>query len=634
MHGTQPSPILEKFLDKVTVIIGCGMVLYHLFSSQYLFLNPMLQGNVALSFSLILVFLGALSTVKTRIHRFLCLVLLLLSIFATCYFHVEYDRLEMIVGFPEPKDVVVSIFLIIVVIEATRRAFGLILPLVGLLFVFYFFLGHLIPQPFGHAYYEPNLVLSYLSVGFTGVFQYLPIATNMIFLFVVFGALIQALGAHQFIFEIGKWVGRRTAGGIGQTAVVGSSMVGMFTGVGIANVAITGAFTIPLMKNSGYSPEEAGAIESTASTGAQIVPPVMGASAFLMAYLLEEAYVTIMLAAIIPAIVFYLSIFLAVEAIARKGKIERPIEQVSWGVLLRRSVLFIIPIVVITIVLVMRYTPMLAAFYAIISVVVVSFFLKETRPSLSVMARGFTTGAVVGAKIIVAVGVVGLLTQSLVTTGLAIKLGGLVETLAGGNLPLLLFLCMIVCILLGCGMPPIAAYLVVAMVVCPVLIRARVDPLAAHFFAFYFALLSAVTPPVAVCALAASALANSKFWHTCLKAFKLAIVGFILPYLWVYNFSLLGRFSHPLTTALTYMAVIGGLISLTGLLYGFLYTKVPYWAMPLLFFTATAMFISIVTTKQYLFFGIALLLFIPIILQQWISSRHLEHKKGGKMSSQ
>ena len=614
---------LERFLDKAILVIGCCMVFYHLFATQYLFQNPMLHGDTALFFSLILVFLGTIISTKRLIPRLLCVTLLIAGIFATVYFHMEFDRLELIIGFPERMDVIIGIVLIIVVIEATRQAFGWILPVVAILFIAYFFLGHLIPGPLGHGYFETDLVVSYLSVGFTGVFNYLPVVANMIFLFVVFGALIQTLGAHKFIFEVGKWVGRTTAGGIGQTAVVGSTMVGMFTGVGIANVAITGAFTIPMMKASGYEPEDAAAIESTASTGAQLVPPVMGVAAFLMAYLLNMPYYEIMLAAIIPAGLFYLSIFIGVEVIARKLKVRRPVEKVDIQLILRRAPLFLFPIGVITALLVMRYSPSYASFYAIMSLIAISLFQKETRPSFSTLARGIANGAVTGAKIVVAVGLVGVLTQTLVTTGLGIKLGLLVETLAGENLFLLLFLSMIICIILGCGMPPVAAYMIVAMVVCPILTRMGVEPLAAHFFAFYYAILSAVTPPVAVCALAACAIADAKFLKTCWKAFVLSFIGLILPYLWVYNHSILGRFSSLLDTIFTLIAAIASMITLSALSYGYLQTRVPIWGRLL---CTVAMVISLwsIVSKNYLLFFMGLFLFVPVFIQQWKSRSTLE----------
>jgi len=398
--------------------------------------------------------------------------------------------------------------------------------------------------------------------------------------------------------------------------VVSSAMVGMFTGAAIADVALVGSFTIPVMKRAKYSPALAGGIASVAGIGAQMMPPVMGETAFLLAVFMGVPYVVVMVAGIIPAIIYYIAIFMGVEIIARKEQIPRWLEKVEVDILLRRAPMFIIPILVIIVLLAMRFTPMYAAFYAIMSILAVSLFQKETRPSLAVLTQGVAKGAMAGAKIAVVLGMVGMIAQTLITTGLGFKLGFMVEGLAGGNLAIALLLTMLFALILGCGVPTPAAYILVAIVVVPVLIRMGVMPMAAHFFAWYFAIISALTPPVALASMTGSAIAGSNFWKTSVQAFKIAIIAYLLPFMFVYNPAILAQFSDPLSTVVTLVAIIGALISLTIVFYGYFRTKVLLWERFLFALSGVALFAT-VTSLNYLFFGLGILLFIPTILHHW-----------------
>jgi len=300
-------------------------------------------------------------------------------------------------------------------------------------------------------------------------------------------------------------------------------------------VAITGAFTIPYMKRIGYSPEQAGAIEATASTGGQLMPPVMGAAAFLMATFLGVPYAVVMLAGILPAVLFYLSVAAGVQFMAAAMNIVPPKEKVDKKLIMKRLPVFTIPLGVIFVLLLLRYSPMLAGFWAIMTAVGIGLISRDTRPSLKDLLKGLAQGAYVGAKIGMSLALVGIMAQSLITTGLGSKIAGLVQTISAGNQLIALVITMVVSIILGCGVPPAAAYSLVAIVVVPSLVKMGIMPLSAHFFSFYFAIISAITPPVALAALAGSGIAEGNYAQTGFKAFKLAISGFILPYLIVFN---------------------------------------------------------------------------------------------------
>ena len=255
---------------------------------------------------------------------------MVLSIASTAYVHIFLEHLEESVGMPENIDMVFGIIIIILVIESTRQAWGLTLPIVGILFILYFFFGHLIPGALHHRQFDFSYVISYLCTGLTGVYgTFMSISANQIFLFVVFGALLGGIKVNDCLNEIGKFAARFSQAGPAYTAVISSSLVGMVSGAAVSNVAITGAFTIPYMKKVGYKPEMAGAIEAAASTGGQLMPPVMGAAAFLMAFFVGIPYVSIMVAAIVPAILFYFGVFACVHFLAPSTAISTVVDRKS-----------------------------------------------------------------------------------------------------------------------------------------------------------------------------------------------------------------------------------------------------------------------------------------------------------------
>lgn len=530
--ASKRSPV--SVLDLATVLIGCAMVGYQMVVSQGVFVSTFVHQSVHLGFALVLVLLTGLANTGAMM-RVIQIVVAVAGLIAIAYVATSIEYLNSILGFPEPIDMVVGVVLVVSVLEATRRSWGLVLPLVAGVFLLYFFFGHLAAGPLYHREFSFGYVISYLSVGLTGVYgTFLSISANQIFLFVVFGSLFAVLGIDDFLNEAGKIVGQRLRSGPAQTAVVSSSLVGMITGAAVANVAVTGAFTIPYMKRAGYSPELAGAIEATASTGGQLMPPVMGAAAFLMAFFIGIPYADVMLIAIMPALLFYLGVMVSVHFATVAAGIYAPTEKADYRLIARRAPAFLIPLLVIIVMLLMRYSPDMAAFWAIVSAIAVAQ-LRRDRPPLVEMMRCIARGAVVGAKIAVSLATVGLIAQTLVSTGLGSKIAGLVETFSNGNLVIALVITAIVSIILGCGVPPAAAYSLVAITAVPTLVKLGLPDISAHFFAFYFAIMSAVTPPVALGTLAATALSGGRYMPSAMMAFKLAISGFVIPFFMVFN---------------------------------------------------------------------------------------------------
>jgi len=565
----------NRVLGYLIVAVACGMGFYHLLATQYLIWGVFQHQATHLGFALILVFLGGLKKLKIRT---LWNGAMLFSGFGViAYILGNYQHVEMSVGLPTNVDIVIGIFLVLVVIEATRQAWGSILPIVSLAFIAYFFLGHHLPEPFWHLYFTPSYIISALGIGLQGIFGVvLGVSANMVFLFMLFGGLLYVSGTG-FVMELGKAVGVKLASGPAQTAVVGSAAVGTITGAAVANVVKTGSLTIPLMKESGYPPPLAGAIEATASTGSQMTPPVMGETAFLLATFIGVAYVDVMKAAALPAVIYFFPVFLAVEVLARKLKLRAKPMEVNYRLLKNAWPCFVIPLSVIFVLLIMRFTPMYAAFYGILAAVITPLLRKETRPTFGAVLDGFVNGAVMGAKIGVALACVGIIYVTMTTTGLGVKLGGVVEALCGGNLFLALVLTMLLTLLLGCGLVTPAAYAIAVMVVGPILTKMGLKPMTAHFFVFYFACISALTPPVALASLAGASLAGANYWRTSFIAVKLAFIGFSIPFLFAYNPVLLLQPTDPLLDAMVLIGIPGLITCTVVAVFNYFFTSITRW---------------------------------------------------------
>ncbi len=562
---------MGKWLSRVITVIALVMAIYHLVYSQTLIYASLRHENTHLAFALVLVFLLGMQR-RPKLWPWFCF-LIMASLAVTLYIGILYDDLEIRVGYPTIPDIYVSIILILLVLEAARQSFGYIIPIISLVFISYLFLGQYIPGPLGHMALKPARLISWIGTGFNGVYgnTAMGVSAKFLFMFILFGGVMRVSGVLPFFMEIGKLAGRRLVGGAAQTAVVSSALVGTVTGSAIANVPITGSFTIPLMKKVGYPPHEAGAIECAASAGGQIMPPIMGVSAFMMAAITLTPYWHICILAIIPALFYFFSIGVAVELRARKAGVSPSREPVDKKLIAQRGLIFIVPLAVIFWLLATGHSPMYVATWAIIATFVtpnlVGFVTKE-RPSVGQWVDGFSQGAIEGAKIATTVGCIGLIIAAVTTTGLGVRLSSLVGLWSHGILWVALIGTMIVSLIIGCGVPTMGAYILVAMLVAPALVRMDVPLMAAHFFCFYFAVFSTLTPPVATAALPASALAGSKYFETAVEAFKIGIVALIIPYVFVYNPAFLTTFGDPIYATVTIIGFGLAIIPLAAALSG------------------------------------------------------------------
>jgi TRAP transporter 4TM/12TM fusion protein len=453
-----------------------------------------------------------------------------------------YQRLHSEV-FLGRVDIALGVLGLVLVLEAVRRTVGLGITVVLILALEYAWLGNRIPfEALRHGGLDVETIVSIIFYSTDGAFgTALGVCATFIVVIIMLGAVLTATGGAEMFMNIAKVTAGRFTGGPAKIAVVGSALMGMITGATVANIATTGSVTIPMMKRAGYDARFAAAVEALASSGGQLMPPIMGAAAFIMIEYLGISYGQLMVHAIVPAILYFLSVLMIVHVRSvRRG--FQPIPRSEIPDLkdeLRRRGHMLLPIVVLVVLLAMRYGIMYVAFFAVLSALVVSFLRRETRLDARQFYGAMHEAMEAMCPLVAICAGAGILIGVLTATGLSLKLTYLIEYAAGGNLFITLVLTMIACIILGMGLPTVAAYIVLATLVPASLIHLGVSAVAAHLFIFYFAILSAITPPVCTGAYVAAGIAKADPVQTGFVAMRLGLVVFLLPFAFVYDPALL-----------------------------------------------------------------------------------------------
>jgi TRAP transporter 4TM/12TM fusion protein len=465
------------------------------------------------------------------------------SLVACAYIVVNYQRIMEQLPWAEPHDVAMTALLVLVILEISRRAIGLIFPVLVLLGLAYALLGQYLPGAMAHRGFGPTFVTETLFLGDLGIWGLLVgVAATTIAAFVVFGALILNTGGGQTFIDLAMRLGGRSPGGAAKIAAIASALFGMMSGSAVANVATTGNFTIPLMKKLRYPAPFAGAVEAVASTGGQITPPVLGAAAFVMAEILGVSYTVILVAALIPAILFFTGMFLTVYVAAvRQGLGLVPEEQMPrWADIrqLHRVVPLLAAIGGLAGGILMGRSIQTAAFYGIVGLVVayLVFALVQRRPRGEVVGQ-LVRGLVDGGRGLVIIGVLLAGAQILVSminlTGVGVTISSAVAAVAGGQILVLALIVAGVCLIMGMGIPTTAAYVLVAAVMAPALVSSGVPELTSHMFVFYYATLSVITPPVCVGVFVAAGIAQTSWTKVAGQALRLACVAYVIPFLFI-----------------------------------------------------------------------------------------------------
>ncbi len=574
-------------MRRFVFIFTIGMSLYHLlyaldfFELFEIFLFGHHRG-LSYAFILGLCFLLMPATKKAPRDRlpWYDALLFLVSLAPSLYFFYHYDRMILIYTMPGTIEVILGVILFGTSLEAARRTLGLPLVFIAIFFIFYTKYANYFPGiMFAAGSTWPRVVgqLAFAPEGIFGIVMEL--FATVIAIFIIFAQFVVNAGAGEFFLNLGFATMGRYRGGPAKAAVMASASYGTISGVAVANVATTGSFTIPLMKRTGYSSHFAGAVEAVSSTGGVLMPPVMGVIAFFMADLLQISYWSIVVAAFIPAALYYLAVFVQVDFEAAKmGLRGLPRSELpSFWATLRDGWQFFLPVATLVYLLAFQgYTPVRSGLAAMVVLVAVSFLRKRTRMNITRTLGALEGGALGIMKIGPAAGVVGIIMGSVAITALGVRLsGGLVE-MAGGNKLVLLLLAAGAAFVLGTGLDLLTTYIVMAVMVAPALIAMDVPQLAAHLFMLYFAVVALITPPVCLSVYAASAIADSNVWRTGLQAVRLGIVAMIVPFIFVYNQALIMQ-GPALEIIFAVSTAVMGVVALAGALEGYFLLRTRLW---------------------------------------------------------
>ena len=534
----------KGFMAKLVSAIAITFSIFQLYTAFFGVLDAQLQRAVHLGFALALSYLlypTCKSWSRHKLHP-LDAILAVLGAASPAYIVIMYRELAFRAGIINSVDLVIGVLGVLLVIEATRRVVGLPMVIVVLAFLTYAFAGPYMPGVLSHRGLTPNQLIGHLYFTTEGIFGIpLGVSSTFIFLFILFGAYLECTGLGKFFIDIANAIAGWASGGPAKVAVISSAFMGTVSGSSVANVAGTGSFTIPMMKKLGYRKEFAGAVEAASSTGGQLMPPVMGAAAFLMAEFVGVPYIEVVEAAIIPAVLYFAGVWLGVHIEAKRTNLKGiPRDQLpkAWVIFKERGHLAI-PLIVIVYLLVTGYTPMRAALVAIVLSIAVSCLRKNTRISVKDVVKGLESGAKGVLGVAIACASAGIIIGVVTKTGVGLKLASGLLALSGGYLLPTMFFTMITSLVLGMGVPTTANYVITSTIAAPALLQLGVPTLAAHMFVFYFGIIADVTPPVALAAYAASGISGGKPLMTGVNASKLAFAAFIIPYVFVMSPELL-----------------------------------------------------------------------------------------------
>ncbi len=586
----------KGFMAKFVSALAIAFSVFQLYTAVFGVLDAQLQRAIHLGFGLALVYL-LYPTFPGRGGKTLHIidyVLAFLGAATPAYLVIEYEKLVLRAGTVTDTDFYIGLVGVLLVIEATRRIVGIPMVCVVLLFLSYAFLGPEMPGALAHRGLSARQLVGHLFFTTEGIFGIpLGVSSTFIFLFILFGAYLEGTGLGRFVIDLANAVAGWASGGPAKVAVLSSGLMGTVSGSSVANVAGTGSFTIPMMKKLGYDKEFAGAVEAAASTGGQLMPPVMGAAAFLMAEFVGLPYVDIVKAAVIPAALYFTGVWLGVHFEAKRKNLKGlPREELpkAWDIFRERGHLAI-PLIVIIYLLVSGYTPMRAALFAIVLSILASCLRKSTRMRPIEVIEGLEKGAKSVLGVLVACASAGIIIGVVTKTGIGLKLASALLSFAGGMMLPTMFFTMITALLLGMGVPTTANYVITSTIAAPVLVQLGVPILAAHMFVFYFGIIADVTPPVALAAYAGAAISGGNALKTGVNASKLAIAAFIIPYIFVLSPVILMIDATPQGLILTLVTAMVGMIALSSSLIGHLVSDMSMLERIILFFGGLLMII-------------------------------------------
>ena len=561
---------------------------------------------VHLSWVLILVFL-TMPLVKSQQSTVLyftgrCIDIFFIAAITWASYNIvsfDYDDIMFLMDGLTLLNQVSGLIIIVLLLEATRRTVGMVMVLIAVVFLAYAIFGNVLPNSFASKGFSIEEIIRFHIYSTNGIYGApLAIAAGVVFIFVLFGAFLQVTGAGKFFIDASFSIAGKYRGGPAKASVLASAALGSISGSAIANTVTTGALTIPMMKKLGYKPEQAAGIEAAASTGGQIMPPVMGAGAFVMAQFTGIPYSEILLVSIAPAILYFACTLLYVHLMACKLGLKGMDVTEKISVVLKDGWHFLVPLIFITSLLLMSYSPILVGIAGCVAILVAAMCRKHSRITISVLFQGLKEGALLALPISVACGTAGIVVGVVGQTGIGLQFTQFLIALSGGYLWSVLGLIAIAAVILGMGLPVTAAYIVLSIMAVPSLTELGVGLLAAHMIVFWLSQTSNVTPPIALAAFAAAGIANTSPMRSAVQAFKLAQGFFIIPIMMAFS-GLIWMEGQNIDFVIAIVLTIGLIVAFAGTIEGRLATKLPLLARGLLLIAGFTMLVP------YLYINIA-----------------------------
>lgn len=558
--------ILEKSISLIAILMSIVQLYIYIIGHI-----PVMQQRVLfLSFLFLLILLIKIKDklVLNKLDLF-SIFLLLASVLSCYYIFFNWYELSKRLASPIRADIIIGMVIIVTVIQCANIKLGISLPLITLGFVFYALLGHKLTGQFGTSYFSIQRISSYLTMETSGIFgTVFGTATKYIYIFIIFGSFLEYSGTNTFFLNITDKILGASKGSGAKINTISSALFGMISGSAVANIMAVGPMTIPLMRKDGFSTKFSGAISSISGTGGQLMPPIMGTAAFIMAETISVNYREVTLAALIPGILFYMVIWITINIQSNKLKIESNKKKEEWFCILKKDFYYIIPILFLIItVSFLKWSPIKAGLWSILLTIIVSQFNTNNKMSLKNIFCALENAAYNSLSVSIACAVAGIIIGILSLTGLSLKFSGLLVLISRNNFIILLILTMISGLILGMGMTTTSVYIVLSVLVAPALINFNISPIAAHLFVFYFGILSCITPPVSTAVFAAASIAKVSPIKLAIYTTKLAIPIYMIPFMFILNKELLFQgsvFYIILEICFSIISLIAMIISIEG----------------------------------------------------------------------
>ncbi|WP_106498352.1 TRAP transporter permease [Lentibacillus sp. Marseille-P4043] len=608
----------RQFDKPIAVIVSFIAIIWSAYQLYTVYFGPpdaIIHRSIHLTFALTLIFILVPPSVKVKSSKLFLVIdvmMALASLAVGVYIYSNADVLYTRVGLPIVSDYIFGFIALLLVLEATRRVLGVALPIVAICLLIYALTGDHWPQAFAHPGNDLADITSYLFLSLDGIYGVaLGVSATLLVVFILLAYFLMATGAGEFFMDISNSLIGWVRGGPAKMSVISSGFFGSITGSPTANVVSTGTITIPLMKRLGYKPHFSGAVEAAASTGGQFMPPIMGATAFIMADTLGIPYSDVVIAAIVPAILYYLALLIMVDLEASKNNLKGiPKKELpSLKKVVKKGWFQGLPLLLLLyLLLILDYSPALSAFYSIALLVIINLFNKKNRLTLKQFFKVLEQGATGTMEIAIACACAGIIIGSFSLTGLGPRLSSILLELSQGSMFLLLIFTMIASIIMGMALPTIVSYMVLSVLVAPTLIEMGVLPIAAHMFVLFFGVVSYVTPPIAFAAYAGAALAGSNVMKTGITSSRLAICSFILPFMFVYNPELLLQ-GAGLSLILALLSAVVGVIAISMAAQGYIFQQLQLWKRLLLLISGIFLVQSNIYTDLVSYFIFAVITF-------------------------